>query len=228
MAISDIAPSRPQRPDWPARPVRSARDVLSLAVLAFLTEQPHHAYDMERMIRDRHKEFAAGKPRSLYHAVERLARSGLIEPAETTREGRRPERTVYRITEDGREQFAAWVSELLEQPQPEYPQVTVAVSFISYVEPARAVEALRSRIVHLEAEIAGIDAALRALHGEMHLPRLVLLEHECRRTLRQAECDWVRSLIEQIQSGQLHWSLDGWAELFNEHLTANHSIQEQQ
>ena len=96
------------------------------------------------------------------------------------------------------------------------------------MEPAKAVEALRGRIVHLEAEVAGLDAALRALQGEMHLPRLVLLEHECRRALRQAECDWVRSIIDQIESRQLHWSLNSWADLFDQHITTNHSIEENQ
>jgi len=198
--------------------VRSGRDLLSLTVLAFLSEEPHHAYDMERMIRERHKDFATGKPRSLYHAVERLARGGLIEPIETTREGRRPERTVYRITDEGRDQFTAWVADLLEQPQAEHPLVTVAISFIAYLEPDAAAAALRGRIVHLESEMAGLDAALRTLQTEMHLPRLVLLEHECRRALRQAECDWVRSIIDQIQSGQLSWSLEHWGDAFAQHL----------
>jgi DNA-binding PadR family transcriptional regulator len=48
------------------------------------------------------REPAAGLPQSLYHAVDRLSRDELITPAEISRAGRRPERTVYEIIE-GRE-----------------------------------------------------------------------------------------------------------------------------
>ena len=37
----------------------------------------------------------------LYHTVQRLDEAGLVEPTETSREGRFPERTVYRLTEHG-------------------------------------------------------------------------------------------------------------------------------
>ena len=50
---------------------------------------------------------------SLYPAVERLAAAGLIEPAQTAREGRRPERTVYQITEAGREAAELWLTTMM-------------------------------------------------------------------------------------------------------------------
>ncbi len=39
---------------------------------------------------------------SLYTVVDNLAKHGLIEAVEARREGRRPERTVYRLTDTGR------------------------------------------------------------------------------------------------------------------------------
>ena len=47
---------------------------------------------------------------SLYGVVETLLKRGLIEEQEVVREGRRPERTVYRITDDGRTEVDEWLA----------------------------------------------------------------------------------------------------------------------
>src|SRR5215471_2361237 len=104
-------------------------DFAGLNVLALLHERPRHPYDMVRQLRERHldKSFRlGGLPRSLYHAVDRLAGQRLIEPAETTREGNRPERTVYRITDEGRDEFDSRVRQFLEKPVAEHPVLPAA------------------------------------------------------------------------------------------------------
>lgn len=187
-------------------------DVLSLTVLAFLTERPMHPYDVQRVIRQRHKDYAIERPRALYRAFERLARDELIEPVETSREGRRPERTVYQITDEGRTEFSHWLLQLLERPVVEDPVFAVAVGLLGYLNPESVLEALNDRFAALEGEIAGVDAALQAMRSS--LPRLVLLAHEYRRALRQAERDWVLGLIEDIRTGSLSWDLEALSRYF--------------
>ncbi len=187
-------------------------DVVSLTVLAFLTERPMHPYDVQRVIRQRHKDYAIERPRALYRAFERLARDELIEPVETSREGRRPERTVYQITDEGRTEFSHWLLQLLERPVAEDPVFAVAVGLLGYLNPESVLEALNDRFAALEGEIAGVDAALQAMRSS--LPRLVLLAHEYRRALRQAERDWVLGLIQDIRTGSLSWDLDALSRYF--------------
>ncbi len=186
---------------------RPSPNPLALTVLALLIEQPRHPYEMQRLMRERHKDFAVGKARSFYNAVERLTRAGLVEPLETSREGKRPERTVYRITAEGREEFTAWLDELLSTPAAEYPLFMVAVSFLSYLPPQATISALGARVAALEGALAGTDAVLRALREEVHLPRLFLLEHEHTQALRRAELAWVRTVIADIQAGRFAWDI---------------------
>src|SRR4029079_12055099 len=103
-------------------------DVTALTVLALLSERPRHPYEMQRLIRQRHKEFVTGLPRSLYRAVDRLVGVDLIEPIETSREGNRPERTVYQITAEGSKVFFSWLGELLAIPSSESPPFVAAIS----------------------------------------------------------------------------------------------------
>ena len=81
---------------------RAYRNLWALTVLCLLREGPLHPYEMQRLIHQRHKDKLLDLRRgSLYHAVAQLQRAGLIESVETRRAGRRPERTVYRLTRAG-------------------------------------------------------------------------------------------------------------------------------
>ena len=65
---------------------------------------------MRVLMRERGHERITGRGgASLYDAVRRLERARLLEAEQTEREGRRPERTVYRITATGGRELAAWV-----------------------------------------------------------------------------------------------------------------------
>jgi DNA-binding PadR family transcriptional regulator len=184
---------------------RSRLDLVGLAALAILAEGRSHPYEIQRLFRERHKEFALGPPRALYHAIARLEQRGLVEVVETSREGRRPERTVYAITDEGREEIAAWVSELIETPAPEHPVFTAAVSLVGVLPVARVADALAVRVVRLESAIAGGRAAARTLLEDMHLPRLHLLEQELALRLAESELAWCRSLLDDLSAGRLTW-----------------------
>jgi DNA-binding PadR family transcriptional regulator len=188
-----------------------SRDPLVLTILALLAERPRHPYEIQRLIRERKKDFASSTQRTLYHAIDRLVKAGLILPLETNREGNRPERTVYQLTDDGHDSFVGWLGELLAQPLSEYPLFTVAISFLAYLPMETALQALAARIIELEGELAGIEARLQGLGQSLH--RLLLLELEYVRALRLGELAWVRTIIQDIRAGRLIWD----AEALREH-----------
>ncbi len=199
-----------------ANRARNSGDLIALTVLVMLLEEPMHPYQIQRLVRERRKTFAEGKTRSLYHAVERLVADDLIEPVETSREGRRPERTVYRITEEGREEVGAWLGELLESTARRESGFEAAVSFVGYMSSDEVRDHLAARCVALEAEIAAQAAALRAIDAHMRLPRIVLLETELNIRLRRAELEWVRELIEDITTAKLAWDRESLRRHFEE------------
>jgi DNA-binding PadR family transcriptional regulator len=163
-----------------------------------------HPYEMQRCIRDWHKDaFLDLKRGSLYHSIERLRRFGCIDAVETTREGKRPERTVYRLTEDGGRQMLQWLSEMLAKPACEPTQFFAALSFLPALSPKGAAEELQARIGLLEQEIASLDGVLQTMVPK--IGRLVLVEVEYILAMRQAELAWVRTLLDDLQAGKLAW-----------------------
>jgi DNA-binding PadR family transcriptional regulator len=187
-----------------ARDHISYRNLWALTVLCLLRERPMHPYEMQRLIRQRHKdEFLDLKRGSLYHAIERLQKAGLIEAVETTREGRRPERTTYRLSDRGELEVLEWLRELLAKPVREPSQFLAALSFLPHLSADDAVDQLHARASRLELEILALDAVLEKMVPQ--IGRAVLVEIEYVRAMRQAELEWVRALGVDIRSGRLTW-----------------------
>jgi DNA-binding PadR family transcriptional regulator len=173
-------------------------------VLCLLREKPMHPYELQRLIRERKKaDFLELKRGSLYHNIERLQAAGLIAAVGTSREGRRPERTVYRLTAPGMEELLAWLRELLANPGLDSIPFVAALSFMGHLGHKDVLVQLKHRLGQLEAEITQLDSALAELTP--HLGRLLVLESEYLRAMRRAELEWVRSLIDDIQRRELTW-----------------------
>jgi DNA-binding PadR family transcriptional regulator len=164
-----------------------------------------HPYEMQCLIREWHKdEFLELKRGSLYHAIERLRDQGLIDVVEVTRDGRRPERTVYRITEAGEQEMLRWLEEMLARPVREPTQFFAALSFLPHLTPDDVQSQLQERVTRLEEEVAGLDMVLRTMVPK--IGRLVLVEVEYLRAMRQAELAWVQSFRRELQAGTLDWN----------------------
>jgi DNA-binding PadR family transcriptional regulator len=193
--------------------------MVALTTLGLLSEQPCHPYELQRLLKERHKAYAVGKTRSLYRAIEELEAAGYIEPLETSREGRRPERTVYRITPEGSEELENWLADLLSTPVDETPVFRVAVGLLGYITQERAETALATRVVALRARVSALDSTLSMAQDDLGLPRLVLLELEHAMALATAEVDWIRSILADMQQGVLVWN----EELIRAHFEAMHA-----
>ncbi len=189
---------------------RRVSNPLALAVMALLFERPMHPYEMVSTMRERGKhESVRLRYSSLYSVVGALEREGLISSRETVREGRRPERTVYGITEDGREEFLSWLRELLSEPVKEYTQFAAGLSFIAALPPDEAAGLLEERVRLLEDEVGEMRSHLDDVAERLGLPRLFLIESEHELVLREAELGWVLDLVAEIRAGTLG-GMRGW------------------
>jgi DNA-binding PadR family transcriptional regulator len=206
---------------------RRVGNLLALAVLAAVVPQPMHPYEMASKLRewgkDQDMKFKWG---SLYTVVQNLEKHGLLEAVESVRQGRRPERTVYRVTDAGREELTDWLRELVSTPEREFPRFKAALSVLGVLPPDEATTLLQQRLTRLDEEIAGQREMLARTGREV--PRLFLIEVEFDQALREAEAAWLRSLLGELTTGSLSglaqwrdWHAMGrqpvdWAELAEE------------
>lgn len=180
--------------------------IWEVAVLAFLHEEPMHPYQMQQLLRVRHKdEILALKRGSLYHAIARLLRAGLIAVRTTNREGKRPERTIYRITPAGVTKFMDTIRSMVITPRRESSEFLAAMSFLVHLDPEEAALRLEERVQALQAEVRQLTAGLAS--ASLHVARINLIESEYLLAMLKAELGWVKGLEKDIRSGKLDWDL---------------------
>ncbi len=167
---------------------------LALAVLALCFERPMHPYGMAATLKRRQKhESIKLRYGSLYTVIELMTSRGLIRSKETSRGGKRPERTVYALTPAGRDLLRNWMRHLLE-----------AVALLCDRR-----SRLEEKLMHMRAElqdilgktfaeVAGADEELPAPLLGLKFPAILVVENEYRLTLVKAELDFVTELVRRI------------------------------
>ncbi|HMJ36257.1 MAG TPA: PadR family transcriptional regulator [Baekduia sp.] len=194
---------------------RKVGNLLALAVLSYLARAPMHPYELGRTLRDngdaRSIKFNNG---SLYMVVGQLAKAGFVVEQETIRDGQRPERTVYALTDAGRQEQREWLRELVEEPQHEYSAFVAALSLIGALRPDEVVELLSTRLGRLAERRAEIRALIDGTLAEGVHP-LFLVEEEYRLALLEAESSFVERLIERIDHPETGWA-PIWAQFHGE------------
>lgn len=189
------------------------RSPLALAVLALLMEMPMHPYRMAQLItlRGQSKVINVSQRASLYRTIERLTRDGLIRVAEIERDGSRPERSVYEISDAGRVTAHSWLTDMLSVPRRGFPEFPAALAHAPVLEPGELAGLLHTRRTAVAAEVAELHADMASVAG--YLPRVVLLDAELVLRTRTAELEFLDDALAGLDSGTMTWSKDSLAEL---------------
>lgn len=167
-----------------ANPVR-------LLILGLLVEGPLHGHQIRRAAdQSGIEQWGEVKVGSLYGMLRRLEREGLIEPVRVEQEGRRPQRTVYAITDDGRQELAIHREAALTQPALHSTTVEAALKWSAGLDH----DALRERLDRRRVALAGALTELvagRDLHRrEGHLSTASLAGYRRTELHLEAELAW--------------------------------------
>lgn len=177
---------------------------LGLMVLALLREGDMHPYEMIRLMRQRHDDrLVAITNGTLYHTVGRLLRLGLLAELGVDREGNRPERTTYTLTDSGRAAVPEWVRrELPRSDRPE--QFRIALSEAHNLRPDEVVDLLVARRETLAAQHRVLcDGLAKAAVREV--PEVYLIEVRREAALLEADLHWLADFIVQLEHQRIDW-----------------------
>ena len=164
-----------------------------------------HPYRMHEVIKERGKDRVANvaQRNSVYQTIDRLQRAGLITVLATTRDERRPERTVYAITPDGWFALREWTGDMIASPARDYPEFPAALASLMVLSPEDAIARLEQRSADLRT---ALDEDRTGMAAASDLPRLFLLDEEYSIAVREAELRWVDGVLDALRSGELTWS----------------------
>src|SRR5215831_12354318 len=185
---------------------RTVNNLLGLAVLSYLTERPMHAYELNRLLKERDAaqtfKLSYG---SLYGVVRQLAEAGLIRASGTGQRGKLPQHTVYELADAGRAEMHAWLAELLSQPRHEYPAFAAALSLVILLPPGEVAGLLRTRLERVSATAGEIRHQRDATVASGVHP-VFLIEDDYRIALLEAEASFITTLVAKIESPGNGWA----------------------
>lgn len=186
----------------------SSRSVARMTILSLLTSAPRYGYEIRRVIEERQmNQWADISYGSIYPALQRMAKEGLVEAVGTSRTGNLPLRTSYRITKEGREDLLRLLRKAWAEPIFVSHPVDVALSFLNALPEEEVGVLLDARIATLTTYTAQVqrlfDEPLSDVSTLETIRRDILEHHE---GLLVAERKWAEQVRNHLTAEMYHGS----------------------
>jgi len=169
-----------------------------LLVLGLLLDRPMHGYEILQQIR------AAGvdlwlpiSPAAIYYTLSKLHRWGLV--LETRARGEGPERSIYHLTERGREAFLAGMERALASQEPTRFEYGLGILLLNKIPQERALSLLKQRLEFLRQREEVIAEAQRRTKGDPSRCAVFTYAAACTRVERE----WLEGLIHHLQGEEV-------------------------
>jgi DNA-binding PadR family transcriptional regulator len=178
-------------------------DCTRIAILGLLCRHgAQHGYELRKRIVDQNiNDIADIQLGSIYAALKRLRDDGLIEQDSQSREGNRPTRTMFKITEVGRKELRQLITDaFLDPQQPERP-VDLAVHFSGLLTVDDVTILLEQRIQLLERYAALIEKGTKVQHDDPAVRELIRDIPDHFRRINRAEIAWTKRVLDNARRG---------------------------
>lgn len=178
--------------------------MLEFAILGLLNEAPMHGYQLRKELGVRLGTCRAFSYGSLYPALRRLLRAGLLvedqeEPVTETAAWPRRARRVYRLTAEGKERFAQLLAD--DSPQAwEDDGFGVHLAFFARTPADTRMRILEGRRRRVEERREGLRAALA--RASEQIDRYTRELHQLGLDASEREVRWLNELIEYERAEQ--------------------------
>lgn len=164
-----------------------------LLLLGLLKERPRHGYEIKTKIKEIPSLFSGVDLKSIYYPLSVLEKKGMVVKR-SSKEGRRPKRFVYALTDKGRKRFDELLTKsLLNFKRPQF-SLDLSLYFLNYIKPAVARRRMQGRVFILRKVSRDIQQLLESRDpGRMPQSLARILEHNLE--MLEAEAEFLERLI---------------------------------
>lgn len=174
------------------------------AILGFLSYGPQTGYDLKKTFDASVQHFWSATQSQVYTTLKRLQEDGLVE-METVHQQERPDRKVYHITPEGREELRSWLGSPLAPSAPRL-EWLIRVFFADQLPN----EAIAEMLEHYRTATAEYAAAMRrqvppviedcaAQIGSPRKRRLWDLTFEYGQAMMRAQEHWLAQAAHEVR-----------------------------
>ncbi|MBN8203332.1 MULTISPECIES: PadR family transcriptional regulator [Bacillaceae] len=165
---------------------------MQIVILGLLKVKEYHPYEMKKVILE-HKwdHLFPVTDGNLYHAIRKLEKHKWIQAEKQEQVNNRPNRTVYQITEEGKNQLSEEIIEVFKKRVPEPRSLYPALLFIESTEVPAAAEHIKSWISELKTESEG-------KHDYQDVIPNLIQEHYS--GLNKFYMNWLNKILDALES----------------------------
>jgi DNA-binding PadR family transcriptional regulator len=174
-----------------------------LVILGLLRDKPLYGYELKNIIEKNMGDWTSIAFGSIYFALNKLNEEGLVERVSEEKIGNRPSRSIYQITESGKEEFIVLLKEIWQKYEREYYQLDVALAFSGALPIDEVKDYIKKRIGFLEDGIKHIEEHKKEQLSKPGIPRLAKAVFSHTEYHIKAEFDWLTSILEDYNKGEL-------------------------
>ena len=173
-----------------------------LVILGLLKDKPLYGYELKHIIEEHMGDWTNIAFGSIYFALKKLTDEGLVAQIGEEREGNRPSRRIYEITESGRGEFRRLLEELWSSRGREYYALDIGLFFLSELQEEKRLPVIRERIAAYEALVMHLNEHERELKANPHVPpeAEAIFSHSRHHIL--AELAWLKEVEEAVSMGR--------------------------
>jgi len=173
-----------------------------LVILGFLRGRSLYGYELKQLVEEIMGDWTNIAFGSIYYALDKLAQEGLVERIGTEQEGSRPSRTVYQITDAGRNEFLRLLRQVWDDVERHYFTFDIGLTFMEALPQEEVKGFLRKRVQQMEKIIQHLDEHQAEQTANEHTPsHFVNAVFEHSRVHFVAELGWTRRLLENVEQG---------------------------
>lgn len=172
-----------------------------LVILGLLRERPLYGYEIKHIIEDHMGDWTSIAFGSIYFALGKLDKDGFIKKIATEQEGNRPSRSVYEITETGREEFKRLLQEVWQDIELQDYTFDIGLFFIQALSTGERILYAENRVKQLEGILHHLNVHQLEHDDKEHLPPIAEAIFEHSRVHMQAELNWTRELLDNLKQG---------------------------
>lgn len=160
--------------------------------------KPMHGYEIKHIIEEHMGDWTDIKFGSIYFSLSKLAEGNKIEVLEETRQGNRPSRTIYRITDKGRQEYLSLLRKLFSSKNRTMYSLDIGMFFIKDLPKEEASKYLEEQINKTADSIEYLKKHLEQLKNNPHVPKqaYIIVSHSLKHM--EAEYSWLTEAIGQL------------------------------
>ena len=170
---------------------------LSYVILAAIGEQGASTPELVDMA-SRGGMFWTSSPSQIYAEPKRLLALGWVTSEKHP--GKTRSRTVYRLTEDGRDALRDWLRTPTGFPKLQH-EAAIHLFAGDMIEDEEIVASLQKLRTDIEAMAAAVETNIARAPSLPHRTRYLLLQQDLGRRLLQAHADWLDAVEEELGGG---------------------------